>query len=40
MTIFAFYEAFGRDLSDTTVGNVWYKEYCEQKGIGACSSGD
>lgn len=28
-----FYEAFGRDLSDTVNGNKWYKAYCERKGL-------
>ncbi|KAF8163155.1 HAD-like domain-containing protein [Crassisporium funariophilum] len=28
-----FYEAFGRDLSDTVNGNIWYKAYCERKGL-------
>ncbi|KAF8840979.1 HAD-like protein [Paxillus ammoniavirescens] len=28
-----FYTAFGRDLSDTTNGNMWYKEYCARKGV-------
>ena len=27
MTLFPFYEAFGRELSDTANGNVWYAEY-------------
>ncbi|KJA18576.1 hypothetical protein HYPSUDRAFT_69814 [Hypholoma sublateritium FD-334 SS-4] len=28
-----FYEAFGRDLSDTVNGNIWYKTYCERKDL-------
>ncbi|KAF9483842.1 HAD-like protein [Pholiota conissans] len=28
-----FYEAFGRDLSDTVNGNIWYKTYCRRKGL-------
>jgi len=28
-----FYVAFGQELSDTALGNVWYREYCAQKGI-------
>ncbi|KAJ3565841.1 hypothetical protein NP233_g7385 [Leucocoprinus birnbaumii] len=28
-----FYEAFGRDLSDVTNGNEWYKVYCIRKAI-------
>ncbi|KIP09101.1 hypothetical protein PHLGIDRAFT_68238 [Phlebiopsis gigantea 11061_1 CR5-6] len=31
--LFTFYDQFGRDLSDTTRGNVWYREYCERRGI-------
>ncbi|KAI0341859.1 epoxide hydrolase [Trametopsis cervina] len=31
--LFTFYEDFGRDLSDTTLGNVWYRELCLQRGI-------
>ncbi|KAF9262145.1 HAD-like protein [Marasmius fiardii PR-910] len=31
--LFPFYEAFGRDLSDTANGNVWYEAYCQRKGI-------
>lgn len=26
-----FYPEFGRDLSDTKNGNIWYAEYCRQK---------
>ena len=26
--------AFGQELSDTSVGNVWYSQYCAQKGLG------
>ncbi|KAJ3503417.1 hypothetical protein NLJ89_g8442 [Agrocybe chaxingu] len=32
LELFPFYEAFGRDLSDTKNGNVWYKGYCKRKG--------
>ena len=32
--LFTFYEGFGRDLSDTQLGNTWYSEYCKQRGIG------
>ncbi|KDR81463.1 hypothetical protein GALMADRAFT_239406 [Galerina marginata CBS 339.88] len=28
-----FYDAFGNDLSDTVNGNIWYKAYCDRKGI-------
>ncbi|KAK1218255.1 hypothetical protein PQX77_014628 [Marasmius sp. AFHP31] len=35
LEIFAFYDAFSRDLSDTANGNVWYRSYCKRKGI-AC----
>ncbi|EKM55529.1 uncharacterized protein PHACADRAFT_256222 [Phanerochaete carnosa HHB-10118-sp] len=31
--LFVFYEQFGRDLSDTERGNVWYRAYCERRGI-------
>ena len=34
MPLFSFYGAFGRELSDTTVNNVWYAEYCKRKGFG------
>lgn len=34
IALFPFYEEFGRDLSDTENGNVWYAEYCRRKGIG------
>ncbi|KIJ60670.1 hypothetical protein HYDPIDRAFT_98391 [Hydnomerulius pinastri MD-312] len=30
-----FYPAFGRDLSDTSNGNPWYRDYCARKGF-AC----
>lgn len=33
-----FYTAFGRDLSDTTNGNIWYTEYCRRKGLGMYNS--
>ncbi|KAH7909715.1 HAD-like domain-containing protein [Hygrophoropsis aurantiaca] len=33
LALFPFYDAFGRDLSDTDNGNVWYAEYCQRKGI-------
>lgn len=36
--MFNFYAAFGRDLSDTTNGNIWYTEYCKRKRVGRCSS--
>ncbi|KII88688.1 hypothetical protein PLICRDRAFT_633875 [Plicaturopsis crispa FD-325 SS-3] len=35
LPLFPFYEAFGRDLSDTVNGNTWYAAYCKRKGI-AC----
>jgi len=28
-----FYVAFGRELSDTVLGNGWYREHCAQRGI-------
>jgi hypothetical protein len=34
LALFPFYEAFGRDLSDTHNGNIWYREYCKRKAIG------
>lgn len=34
MSLYPFYEAFGRELSDTMSGNLWYKEYCARKGLG------
>ncbi|KAF9458657.1 HAD-like domain-containing protein [Collybia nuda] len=33
LPLFEFYEAFGAELSDTESGNVWYQDYCRQKGI-------
>ncbi|KAH8117309.1 HAD-like protein [Phellopilus nigrolimitatus] len=30
IALFPFYDAFGRELSDTMNGNLWYAEYCEQ----------
>ncbi|KAH7929780.1 HAD-like protein [Leucogyrophana mollusca] len=33
LPLFAFYDAFGHDLSDTARGNVWYTEYCQRKGM-------
>ena len=35
MTLLAFYEQFGRELSDRENGNVWYADYCRRKGLGA-----
>lgn len=32
--LLTFYDQFGRDLSDTALGNTWYHEYCKQRGIG------
>ena len=29
-----FYVAFGRELSDTVLGNAWYSQHCARKGIG------
>ncbi|KAF8969910.1 HAD-like domain-containing protein [Flammula alnicola] len=31
--LLTFYEAFGRDLSDTMNGNIWYKAYCTRKDL-------
>jgi epoxide hydrolase-like predicted phosphatase len=33
LSLFSFYEEFGRDLSDTNNGNKWYMEYCARKKI-------
>ncbi|KIK63622.1 hypothetical protein GYMLUDRAFT_221822 [Collybiopsis luxurians FD-317 M1] len=33
LELFPFYEAFGKDLSDTVNGNIWYQAYCERKGV-------
>ncbi|KAJ7929232.1 HAD-like domain-containing protein [Mycena leptocephala] len=33
LPLFPFYEAFGRDLSDTANGNVWYTAYCKRRGL-------
>jgi len=33
MSLFPFYDAFGRELSDTTNGNIWYIEYCKRHGL-------
>jgi len=33
ISLFTFYELFSHNLSDTVNGNVWYKAYCERKGI-------
>lgn len=37
LSLFSFYEQFGRDLSDTDNGNKWYAEYCARKKIGMAS---
>jgi hypothetical protein len=37
LSLFSFYEQFGRDLSDTDNGNKWYTEYCARKKIGMVS---
>ena len=34
MSLFPFYDAFGRELSDTHSGNRWYAEYCTRRKIG------
>ena len=34
MELWDFYVAFGQELSDTVLGNVWYSQYCAEKGIG------
>ncbi|TDL27287.1 HAD-like protein [Rickenella mellea] len=33
LSLFPFYEAFGRELSDTQNCNGWYRAYCHRKGI-------
>ncbi|KAJ7184261.1 HAD-like domain-containing protein [Mycena filopes] len=33
LPLLPFYDAFSRDLSDTTNGNLWYAAYCKRKGI-------
>lgn len=33
LSLFSFYQEFGRDLSDTDNGNKWYTEYCARKKI-------
>ncbi|KAJ7168235.1 HAD-like domain-containing protein [Mycena crocata] len=33
LPLLPFYDAFSRDLSDTSNGNVWYTAYCKRKGI-------
>ena len=33
-----FYVAFGQELSDIVLGNVWYRGYCARKGIGERSA--
>ncbi|KAJ7470286.1 HAD-like domain-containing protein [Mycena latifolia] len=33
LPLFPFYDAFSRDLSDTTNGNIWYAAYCKRRGI-------
>ncbi|KAF9001908.1 HAD-like domain-containing protein [Cyathus striatus] len=33
LDLFSFYKQFGEELSDTVSGNVWYKKYCDRKGV-------
>ncbi|KAG1759028.1 HAD-like protein [Suillus occidentalis] len=33
LSLFSFYQQFGRDLSDTDNGNKWYAQYCARKKI-------
>ncbi|PPQ99122.1 hypothetical protein CVT26_014372 [Gymnopilus dilepis] len=33
LELLEFYEAFGRELSDVTKGNMWYREYCKRKAL-------
>jgi len=34
IALWDFYVTFGQELSDTVLGNAWYREYCALKGIG------
>ena len=34
ISLFPFYEAFSRELSDTVNGNKWYKQYCQERARG------
>ena len=34
MSLFPFYEQFGRELSDTAVNNPAYAQYCQRRGLG------
>ncbi|KAF9532326.1 HAD-like domain-containing protein [Crepidotus variabilis] len=31
--LFQFYRDFGKELSDSVNGNIWYKEYCNRRGL-------
>uniref|UniRef100_A0A8H7Y5Y2 Uncharacterized protein n=1 Tax=Psilocybe cubensis TaxID=181762 RepID=A0A8H7Y5Y2_PSICU len=33
MDLLSFYQEFSNDLSDTVNGNIWYKSYCDRKGL-------
>ncbi|KAI0313079.1 HAD-like protein [Amylostereum chailletii] len=33
ITLLPFYDAFGRELSDTANGNPWYAQYCQKRGV-------
>ena len=34
LDLFAFYDAFGRELSETAMCNAWYSEYCRLRNKG------
>lgn len=36
ISLFPFYEQFGKDLSDVVSGNEWYKAYCRRNKISKC----
>ncbi|KAJ8487143.1 hypothetical protein ONZ51_g4370 [Trametes cubensis] len=38
MSLFPFYEQFGRELSDTAVNNPAYAQYCQRRGLGKSPS--
>lgn len=34
--LFAFYKAFGNELSDISSGARWYQEYCDKRQLREC----
>jgi hypothetical protein len=38
--LYAFYEAFGRELSDVDNGNEWYRRYCARRNLRGLSLAD